>query len=105
MDPRGLQYARGAGPVDCGVHERLLVRVARCGALARRVARCTALLRRCRIWCWAIVLSLAMPRLCDDGFCFAGCCMLKDSSSGMGCLRISSGRESESAVVLAMWYL
>ncbi|PKI66330.1 hypothetical protein CRG98_013292 [Punica granatum] len=57
---------------------------------------------RCRICCWVIVLSLAMPRLYDEGFCFAGCCMLKDSSSRVECLRIPSGWESESAVVLAM---
>ncbi|OWM90070.1 hypothetical protein CDL15_Pgr000857 [Punica granatum] len=39
-----------------------------------------------------------MLRSCDEGFCFAGCCMLKDMSSGMEHLRIPSGWESESAI-------
>ncbi|PKI62264.1 hypothetical protein CRG98_017344 [Punica granatum] len=37
----------------------------------------------CRICYWAIVLLLAMSRRCDEGFYFAGCCVLKDSSSGI----------------------
>ncbi|OWM89008.1 hypothetical protein CDL15_Pgr027014 [Punica granatum] len=41
-----------------------------------------------------------MPRPCGEGFCFASCSMLKDWSSGVERLRIPSGRESESAVVL-----
>ncbi|OWM66791.1 hypothetical protein CDL15_Pgr008303 [Punica granatum] len=43
-----------------------------------------------------------LPRRCDEGFCFARCRVLKDSSSRVERLRIPSGQESESAVVLAM---
>ncbi|OWM76971.1 hypothetical protein CDL15_Pgr011696 [Punica granatum] len=47
-----------------------------------------------------------MPPPCDKGFYFAGCLVLRDSSSGVERLRILSGRESESAVALAcLWYL
>ncbi|OWM90278.1 hypothetical protein CDL15_Pgr005065 [Punica granatum] len=73
--------------------------------------RLTLLLERlhfvvCRVCYWAIMLSLAMPRPCDEGFCLAGCRVLKDSRSGVERLRILSGRESESAVALAcLWYL
>ncbi|OWM75368.1 hypothetical protein CDL15_Pgr021084 [Punica granatum] len=59
----------------------------------------------CRVCYWAIVLLLAKPQPYDEGFCFAGCSMLKDSSSKVERLRIPSGKKSESAVVLAMRYL
>ncbi|OWM82746.1 hypothetical protein CDL15_Pgr008627 [Punica granatum] len=58
----------------------------------------------CRICYWAIVLLLAMSRRCDEGFYFAGCCVLKDSSSGVKRLCIPSGRESEFVVVLAICF-
>ncbi|OWM90886.1 hypothetical protein CDL15_Pgr027373 [Punica granatum] len=44
-----------------------------------------------------------MPQLCDEGFCFAGCCAMRDSSSRVERLRIPSGRESEYAVVLVVF--
>ncbi|OWM76856.1 hypothetical protein CDL15_Pgr015115 [Punica granatum] len=44
-----------------------------------------------------------MPPPCDEGFCFAGCLVLRDSSSGVERLRILSGRELESAVVIAVY--
>ncbi|OWM87891.1 hypothetical protein CDL15_Pgr008338 [Punica granatum] len=43
-----------------------------------------------------------MPLPYNEGFCFAGCRVLRDSSSRVERLRIPSGRESESAVVLAV---
>ncbi|OWM77810.1 hypothetical protein CDL15_Pgr004504 [Punica granatum] len=43
-----------------------------------------------------------MPPPRDEGFCFAGCLVLRDSSSGVERLLIPSGWESESAAVLVV---
>ncbi|OWM64670.1 hypothetical protein CDL15_Pgr013828 [Punica granatum] len=43
-----------------------------------------------------------MPLPCNEGFCFVGCRVMRDSSSGVERLRIPSGRKLESAVVLAV---
>ncbi|PKI37485.1 hypothetical protein CRG98_042147 [Punica granatum] len=43
-----------------------------------------------------------MPLPCDEGFCFAGRRVLRDSSFEVDRLCIPSGRESESAIILAM---
>ncbi|PKI77727.1 hypothetical protein CRG98_001851 [Punica granatum] len=67
------------------------------GFAARAVARCSA---RCRLCRRGDCSSLGMSQSCDEGLCFEGCRVLRDSSSRVERLRIPSGQESESAALM-----